>query len=151
LYAIDINTGSWRWSFPASAPMGDQVTPPNPAVSGTTVYAGSKDNSLYAFQGPVVTTTLTVTSTVGTTTTATASVTQTSTVTTATTTVSTGTTQTQTTTQSVTTTVIASTVTVGPPGPIPGFPIESILAGILSGLVALTLLRRRRRAQPLPD
>jgi hypothetical protein len=29
---------------------------------------------------------------------------------------------------------------------VPGFPIESILVGILGGLVALTLLRRRRRA-----
>jgi outer membrane protein assembly factor BamB len=145
LYAIDLNTGSWRWSYPSAAAMGDPLTPPNPVVSGTTVYVGSKDNKLYAFEGSVVTTTLT--SIVSTTTTTTVPVTQTSTVTTATTTVSTGTTQTQTTTQSVTSTVIASTVSMAPPGPVPGFPIESILVGLVGGLVALTLLGRRRRRQ----
>jgi hypothetical protein len=29
--------------------------------------------------------------------------------------------------------------------PIPGFPLESILAGILVGIAALTILRRRRK------
>jgi outer membrane protein assembly factor BamB len=146
LYAIDLNTGSWRWSFPSAAAMGDPVTPPNPVVSGTTVYVGSKDNTLYAFEGPVVTTTLT--STVSTSTTTTMPVTQTSTVTTATATVSSGTTtQMQTTTQTLTSTVIASTVSVAPPGPVPGFPIESILMGLVGGIVVLTLLGRRRRRQ----
>ena len=148
LYAVDINTGSWRWSFPSAAAMGDPATPPNPVVSGTTVYAGSKDNKLYAFEGPVVTTTLT--SIVSTTTTTTVPVTETSTVTTSTTTttVSTGTTQTETTT---TTSVITSLTTtwaaVSPPSAIPGFPVEGILLGLVGGLVALTLLGRRRRRQ----
>jgi LytS/YehU family sensor histidine kinase len=36
-------------------------------------------------------------------------------------------------------------VTSPPPGPVPGFPIESILAGLLGGLIALTIIRRRRK------
>jgi len=153
-YAIDINTGTWQWSFPALDMVGGGLGP-NPAVSGSTVYFAAgigstgdgKDKRLYAFEGPVATTTLT--STVSTSSTTTIPVTQTSTVTTATATVSSGTTtQMQTTTQTLTSTVIASTVSVAPPGPgIPGFPIESILMGLVGGLVALTLLERRRRRQ----
>ncbi len=37
-----------------------------------------------------------------------------------------------------------STTSTGP-GAIPGFPVESILAGLLGGLIALTVIRRRRR------
>jgi outer membrane protein assembly factor BamB len=151
LYAIDINTGSWRWNFASAAAMGDPVTPPNPVVSGTTVYVGSKDNRLYAFEGSVVTTTLT--SIVSTTTTTTVPVTQTSTVTTTTTTVSTGTTQTETTmttTTSVSTILTTTWAAVSPPSAIPGFPVESILLGLVGGLVALTLLGRKRRRQSSP-
>jgi hypothetical protein len=45
------------------------------------------------------------------------------------------------------------TATTMPPGSwgVPGFPIESILAGLLGGLIALTIVRRRRRPQlPTP-
>jgi len=38
-----------------------------------------------------------------------------------------------------------ATTTWIPPSPVPGFPIESILAGLLGGLIALTVIRRRRR------
>jgi outer membrane protein assembly factor BamB len=150
-YAIDINTGTWLWSFPALDKVGDRLGP-NAAVSGSTVYFGGGDGSdyrVYAFEGPVATATLTTTESTSTTTTI--PVTQTSTVTTATATVSSGTTtQMQTTTQTLTSTVIASTVSMAPPGPVPGFPIESILMGLVGGLVALTLLGRRRRRQSSP-
>ena len=135
IYAIDINTGTWQWSFPATGPVGDTAGfgCPNPSISGDpTLYFGSNtpDNKLYAFQGPVATTT----STSATATSTTASVTQTSTVSTVT-----------------TTTMTVSTITPPtPPGPVPGFPIESIIMGLVGGLVALTLLERRRRRQPLP-
>ncbi len=44
-----------------------------------------------------------------------------------------------------TTTTFSHTATGGiPPGGIPGFPVESIVAGIVVGLTALSLLRRRR-------
>ena len=155
-YAIDINTGTWHWSYPALDMVGSGLGP-NPAVSGSTLYfaagigstGAGTDKSLYAFEGPVVTATLT--STVSTSTTTTIPVTQTSTVTTATATVSSGTTtQMQTTTQTLTSTVIASTVSVAPPGPVPGFPIESILMGLVGGIVVLTLFGRRRRRQSSP-
>jgi MYXO-CTERM domain-containing protein len=157
-YAIDINTGTWQWSYPALDMVGSWLGS-NPVVSGSTVYFGAgiggssagtgTDKNLYAFEGPVATATLT--STVSTSTTTTIPVTQTSTVTTATATVSSGTTtQMQTTTQTLTSTVIASTVSVAPPGPVPGFPIESILMGLVGGLVVLTLLGRRRRRQSSP-
>jgi len=62
------------------------------------------------------------------------------------------TTATATTTTSVTltetsssTTTIISTTTTAPGGPVPGFPIESILTGLLGGLIALTIIRRRRK------
>jgi hypothetical protein len=40
-----------------------------------------------------------------------------------------------------------TTITTTPPGGagIPGFPVESIIAGIVGGVFALVLLRRRRR------
>jgi LytS/YehU family sensor histidine kinase len=31
---------------------------------------------------------------------------------------------------------------------VPGFPIESILTGLLAGLIVLTVIRRRRRSNP---
>ncbi len=68
---------------------------------------------------------------------ATASTTITQTVTTTTTSTSITTTQTRTTQ--------VGTVVVNPP--IPGFPIESILAGLVFGLIALLLVRRRRTAR----
>jgi hypothetical protein len=41
-------------------------------------------------------------------------------------------------------------VSVAPPGPVPGFPIESILMGLVGGIVVLTLLGRKRRRQSSP-
>jgi outer membrane protein assembly factor BamB len=145
VYAVDINTGAWRWSYPAMAPVGAAIVGPNPVISGTTLYVGSTDHSLYAFESMTVTASATQTVTISTTT-VTASTTQTVTAstTTNTATISTGTTQTQTTTQTLTSTVIASTVTV-PPSPVPGFPIESILAGMVAGLAALSFLRHKHR------
>jgi LytS/YehU family sensor histidine kinase len=51
------------------------------------------------------------------------------------------------------TTISGTSTTTMPPGTwgVPGFPIESILAGLLGGLIALTIVRRRRRPQlPTP-
>lgn len=54
--------------------------------------------------------------------------------------------ETSTATSTVTSSTTTSTTT-PPPGEwgIPGFPIESILTGLLGGLIALTIIRRRRR------
>ena len=62
-------------------------------------------------------------------------------------TTTTGTTSTSTTVTTTSSTATASTTTTTspPPSPVPGFPIESILAGLLGGLIALTIIRRRRR------
>jgi hypothetical protein len=60
------------------------------------------------------------------------------------TTTSTTSTSTSTTTNSSTTTSTTTTTSI-PPSPIPGFPTESILAGLFAGLIALTIIRRRRR------
>lgn len=135
VYAVDMNTGTWRWSYPALGPVGDATVAPNPVVSGTRLYVGSKDNSLYAFEALTVTVSTTQVVTVSTTTT--------------TATISTGTTQTQTQATTLFTTLISSTwvTSVIPPSPVPGFPIESILAGILAGLAALSFLRRKRRQE----
>jgi hypothetical protein len=95
--------------------------------------------------GPAVTvTSTTITVPVTTTSTTTSSVTATSTV--ATSTVSTQLTSTQiVSTTATSTTLVVSTGTVAPaPGPIPGFPFESILAGLVAGVVALLMLRRQR-------
>ena len=59
------------------------------------------------------------------------------------TTTSTTSTSTSTTTNSTNTT--STTTTSMPPSPIPGFPTESILAGLAGGLIALTIIRRRRK------
>jgi serine/threonine-protein kinase len=151
-YAIDINTGTWQSSFPALDKVGSFLGS-NPAVSGSTVYFGSEDKRLYALEPFIPVATTTLTSTVSTSTTTTIPVTQTSTVTTTTTTVSTGTTQTETTmttTTSVSTILTTTWATVSPPSAIPGFPVESILLGLVGGLVALTLLGRKRRRQSSP-
>ena len=101
--------------------------------------------SVLRFGPTAVTSVTTVPVTVTSTTTSTQSVTATSTVTTAT--VSTQVTS----TQSVSTTATSWVTTTGtstiilPPGPIPGFPMESILAGLVAGAAALLVLRRRRR------
>ena len=50
-----------------------------------------------------------------------------------------------TTSTSSSTTASTTATTSIPPSPIPGFPIESTLAGLLAGLIALTVIRRRRR------
>ena len=135
LYAVDINTGTWRWSYPTLGAVGELTVAPNPVVSGTTLYVGSKDNSLYAFEPSTVTASTTQTVTVSTTTT--------------TATISTGITQTQTNMTTLFTTLTSSTwvTTVIPPSPVPGFPIESILAGVVAGLAALGFLRRKHRRQ----
>ena len=95
--------------------------------------------------GPAVTvTTTTITVPVTTTSTTTNSVTATSTLTTST--VSTQLTLTQTVSTTTTSTIL--TVTTGTvasvPSPVPGFPLESILAGLVAGVAALFMLRRRR-------
>ena len=135
LYAVDINTGTWRWSYPTLKPVGDASVAPNPVISGTTLYVGSTDQSLYAFEPVTVTASTTQIVTVSTTTT--------------TATISTGITQTLTNSTTLFTTLISSTwvTTVIPPSPVPGFPIESILAGIVAGLAALGFLRQRHRRQ----
>jgi outer membrane protein assembly factor BamB len=134
-YAININTGVWLWSFPALAAVGDPDTTPNAAISGSTVYFGTKavapgGGSLYAFEPMTVT----------------ASTTQTVTVSTTTTTASTAVTHTSTNTTYTTLTSSIWTTTVMPPSPVPGFPVESIIVGLIGGLFGLSLLRRRRRA-----
>lgn len=73
-----------------------------------------------------------------TTSTSTVVVTSTSTSTSTTASTATGTTTTSTSTGTSTTTSI-------PPSPIPGFPIESILAGLVGGVAVLTVLRHRRK------
>ena len=60
------------------------------------------------------------------------------------TTTSTTSTSTSTTTNSSATTSTTTTTSI-PPSPIPGFPTESILMGLAGGLIALTIIRRRRR------
>jgi len=55
------------------------------------------------------------------------------------------TTSTTSTTNSTNTTSSTMTTTSIPPSPIPGFPTESILVGLAGGLIALTIIRRRRR------
>jgi hypothetical protein len=95
--------------------------------------------------GPDVTiATTTITVPVTTTSTTTNSVTATTTV--ATSTVSTQLTSTQTFSTTATSTIlVVSTGTVAPvPAPVPGFPMESILAGLVAGVAALFVLRRRR-------
>jgi hypothetical protein len=96
--------------------------------------------------GVVTITTTTITVPVTTSSTTTQSVTATTTVTTST--VSTSTTSTQTLTSTTTTTSLLVTVgTIGlpPSSPVPGFPVESILAGLVAGVAALFILHRRRR------
>jgi len=105
--------------------------------------------SVLRFGPTAVTSVTTVPVTVTSTATSTQSVTVTSTV--ATSTVSTQVTSTQsvsTTTTYVSTTSETTTGTmtvIPPPAPIPGFPMESILAGLFAGAAALLVLRRRRR------
>jgi outer membrane protein assembly factor BamB len=142
MYAIDINTGSWQWSFPSTSPIGDALVAPNPVVSGSTLYFGTNnpDNKLYAFQA-VAPTTVTSTVTSAVTSTVTSAVTSTVTTTIAATTVTTTVTSMETTTSMVT-----QTVSICPgPSPVPGFPIESILAGLVAGVAALGFLRHRHR------
>jgi len=54
-------------------------------------------------------------------------------------------TSTSATTNSSSTTSSTSTTTSIPPSPVPGFPIESILAGLVGGIATLAVLRRRRK------
>ena len=60
-------------------------------------------------------------------------------------TTSTTSTSTTVTTTGSTATTSTTTTTSITPSPVPGFPIESILAGLLGGLIALTVIRRRRK------
>jgi hypothetical protein len=96
--------------------------------------------------GIVTVATTTITVPVTTTSTITQSVTATTTVTTST--VSTSTTSTQTLTSTTTSTTLAVTtgfIGLPPSSPVPGFPVESILAGLVAGVAALFMLHRRRR------
>jgi hypothetical protein len=94
--------------------------------------------------GAVVIGTTTATVPVTTTSITTQSVTATTTLTTST--VSTQVTTTQTVTGTTTVMETSTTLTITPvPSPIPGFPVESVLAGLVAGAVALSVLRRRRR------
>lgn len=112
-------------------------------VASTDGWAVGQDGLILRFGPGAVTTVTTVPVTA--TSTTTQFVTATSTV--ATSTVSTQVTSTQTVTS--TTTVwetTTGTTTITPvPAPIPGFPIESILAGLAAGATALLVLHRRRR------
>ena len=106
-----------------------------------------QDGLILRFGAGIVTiATTTITVPVTTTSTTTHSVTATTTVTTST--VSTSTTSTQTLTSTTTsTTLVVTTGTMGlpPSAPVPGFPVESILAGLIAGVAALFMLHRRRR------
>ena len=95
---------------------------------------------------PVTTVTSTVTAVVTTASTTTQSLTATTTVTTST--VSTQVTSTQIipTTATITTYVVTvGTIGLPPSSPVPGFPLESILAGLVAGAAALFMLHKRRR------
>ena len=96
--------------------------------------------------GAVTTATTTIIVPVTTTSTTTQSVTATTTVTTST--VSTQVTSTQIipTTATITTYLVTvGTIGLPPSSPVPGFPLESILAGLVAGVAALFMLHRRRR------
>ena len=112
-------------------------------------WAVGQNGLILRFAAGAVTSVTTIPVTVTSTATSTQSVTVTSTV--ATSTVSTQVTSTQsvsTTTTYVSTSSVTTTGTmtvIPPPSPIPGFPMESILAGLFAGTAALFVLRRRRR------
>ena len=99
--------------------------------------------------GPISATTVTtVPVTVTSTSTTTQSVTATSTVTTSTVSTqvtSTHTVSTNTTYVSTSWVTTTGTTFIPPPSPVPGFPMESILAGLVAGAATLLVLRRRRR------
>jgi len=57
------------------------------------------------------------------------------------------TTVTETSTSTLTSVTTTSTTTPPPEWRIPGFPIESILAGLVAGIIALTMIRRRRNVR----
>ena len=100
--------------------------------------------------GPGVVTIATTTITVPVTTTSTTTQSVTATTTVATSTVSTTVTSTQTVpTTTTSTTLVVTTGTMGlpPSSPVPGFPLESILAGLVAGVAALFMLHRRRRTR----
>ena len=145
-------TWSWVFPIPVFLPLNlEDVW----MVASQDGWAVGQDGLILRFgptPGPVTTvTTVSVTATTTSTTTTTQTVTATSTA--ATSTVSTVVTSTSTQTVSATTTTfstVSETTTVTgtiplPPGPgIPGFPIESILAGLVAGATALFVIHRRR-------
>ena len=133
---------TWSWVFPIPwfLPSLEDVW----MVSSQDGWSVGQNGLILRF-GPVsVTSVTTISATVTATSTTTEQVTATSTVTTAT--VSTQGTSTQTVTS--TTTVwetTTGTATITPvPAPIPGFPIESILAGLIAAAAGLFVLRRRK-------
>jgi len=144
---------TWSRVFPIPAPpragVGNDDLEDVWMVASQDGWAVGEDGLILRFGPGAVTSLVTIPVTVTSTATATQSVTATSTV--ATTTVSTAVTSTE--TLSATTTVFVSTATTTVtgtativPGPgIPGFPIESILAGLVAGSVTLFVLRKRRR------
>jgi len=134
------------WTRVFAQPMGVILNPIN-AVWMVSSTDGWAVGSILSF-GPISATTVTtVPVTVTSTSTTTQSVTATSTVTTST--VSTQVTSTQTVSTTATSTTWVTTTgtatVIPPPSPIPGFPMESILAGLVAGATALLALRRRRR------
>jgi len=115
-------------------------------VASTDGWAVGKSGLIMRFgPGAVTTATTTIIVPVTTTSTTTQSVTATTTVITST--VSTQVTSTQIipTTATITTYVVTvGTIGLPPSSPVPGFPVESILAGLVAGAAALFMVRRRR-------
>ena len=140
---------TWSRVFPIPAPpragAGNDNLEDAWMVASQDGWSVGQDGLILRFAAGAVTSATTIPVTVTSTATSTQSVTATSTVTTAT--VSTQVTSTQTVSTTATswvTTTETSTI-IPPPSPIPGFPMESILAGLVAGAAALLVLRRRRR------
>ena len=147
---------TWSRVFPIPAPprtgAGNDNLEDVWMVASQDGWAFGQDGLILRF-GPIPGAVTTV-STVSVTATSTTTQYATSTSTVATSTVSTVVTSTQTVSGTTTTyastvseiTTVTGTVTIIPgPGPIPGFPIESILAGLVAGTAVLFVFRRRRR------
>jgi len=115
-------------------------------VGSTDGWAVGDPGLILRFGPSVAATTTTMITTVPVTTTSTTTQSVTATTTVITSTVSTQVTSTQTVTDTATVTETSTTLTITPvPSPIPGFPIESVLAGLVAGAAALFVLRRRRQ------
>jgi len=141
---------TWSRVFPIPAPpragAGNDDLEDVWMVASQDGWAVGEDGLILRFgpiQGVTVTTgTITATAT----TTTTQSVTATSTVTTSTVSTQGTSTQTVTSTTTLWETTTGTTTITPMPAPIPGFPVESILAGLIAGATALFVLRRRKPA-----